>query len=79
MTGKGDPGRKGAGPAVVRRAEPAPGLQEAAAQVARRGGPIGERDRGCLNSHVGGERLGVRARSVLRGLHHEYLLAPAWA
>jgi len=25
------------------------------------------------------ERLGVRARSVLGGLHHEYLLAPALA
>ncbi len=25
------------------------------------------------------ERLGVRARSVLGGLHHEYLPAPAWA
>jgi hypothetical protein len=24
-----------------------------------------------------GEPLGVRARSVLGGLHHEYLLAPA--
>jgi hypothetical protein len=27
--------------------------------------------------HRIGERLGVRARSVLGGLHHEYLLAPA--
>jgi hypothetical protein len=26
-----------------------------------------------------GERLGVRARLVLGGLHHEYLLAPALA
>jgi len=29
--------------------------------------------------HRIGERLGVRARSVLGGLHHEYRLAPAWA
>jgi len=28
---------------------------------------------------VGGERLGVRVRSVLGGLHHEYLLLPALA
>ncbi|HET7090462.1 MAG TPA: hypothetical protein VFL17_17645, partial [Anaerolineae bacterium] len=27
----------------------------------------------------GGERLGVCARSVLGGLHHEYLAAPALA
>jgi len=27
--------------------------------------------------HRIGERLGVRARSVLGGLHHEYRLAPA--
>jgi hypothetical protein len=27
--------------------------------------------------HRIGERLGVRAGSVLGGLHHEYLLAPA--
>jgi hypothetical protein len=27
--------------------------------------------------HRIGERLGVRARSVLGGLHHEYLLVPA--
>ncbi len=26
-----------------------------------------------------GEPLGVRARSVLGGLHHEYLPVPAWA
>jgi hypothetical protein len=26
-----------------------------------------------------GERLGVRVRSVLGGLHHEYLPALAWA
>jgi hypothetical protein len=26
-----------------------------------------------------GEALGVRARSVLGSLHHEYLLAPEWA
>jgi hypothetical protein len=29
--------------------------------------------------HRIGERLGVRARSVLGGLHHEYVLAPASA
>jgi hypothetical protein len=29
--------------------------------------------------HRIGERLGVHARSVLGGLHHEYLLAPASA
>ena len=29
--------------------------------------------------HRIGERLGVRARSVLGGLHHEYLLVPALA
>ena len=29
--------------------------------------------------HRIGEPLGVRARSVLGGLHHEYLLAPAQA
>ena len=29
--------------------------------------------------HRIGERLGVRARSVLGGLHHEYLLTPASA
>ena len=29
--------------------------------------------------HRIGERLGVRARSLLGGLHHEYLLAPASA
>ena len=29
--------------------------------------------------HRIGERLGVRARSVLGGLHHEYLLAPVSA
>jgi hypothetical protein len=29
--------------------------------------------------HRLGEHLSVRARSVLGGLHHEYLLAPAWA
>jgi hypothetical protein len=32
-----------------------------------------------LTRHRIGERLGVRAGSVLGGLHHEYLLAPAWA
>ena len=32
-----------------------------------------------LTRHPTGERLGVRARSVLGGLHHEYLLAPASA
>ena len=32
-----------------------------------------------LTRHRIGERLGVRARSVLGGLHHEYLLAPALA
>jgi len=32
-----------------------------------------------LTRHRIGERLGVRARPVLGGLHHEYLLAPAWA
>jgi hypothetical protein len=32
-----------------------------------------------LTRHRLGERLGVRVRSVLGGLHHEYLLAPAWA
>jgi hypothetical protein len=32
-----------------------------------------------LTRHRIGERLGVRARSVLGGLHHEYRLAPAWA
>ncbi len=30
-----------------------------------------------LTRHRLGERLEVRARSVLGGLHHEYLLAPA--
>jgi hypothetical protein len=29
--------------------------------------------------HPIGERLDVHARSVLGGLHHEYLPAPAWA
>jgi len=29
--------------------------------------------------HRIGEPLGVRARSVLGGLHHDYLLAPAMA
>jgi putative transposase len=29
--------------------------------------------------HRIGERLGVRARSVLGGLHHEYVLVPALA
>jgi hypothetical protein len=29
--------------------------------------------------HLIGERLAVRARTVLGGLHHEYLLAPASA
>jgi len=29
--------------------------------------------------HRIGERLGVRARSVLGGLHHEYRLAPVLA
>jgi len=29
--------------------------------------------------HLPGERLGVRARSVSRGLHQEYLPAPASA
>jgi hypothetical protein len=29
--------------------------------------------------HRIGERLGVRVRSVLGGLHHEYLLVPASA
>jgi hypothetical protein len=28
--------------------------------------------------HRIGERLGVRARSLLGGLHHEYLPVPAW-
>jgi len=32
-----------------------------------------------LTRHRIGERLRVRARSVLGGLHHEYLLAPASA
>jgi len=32
-----------------------------------------------LTRHRIGERLGVRARSVLGGLHHEYLLVPALA
>jgi hypothetical protein len=32
-----------------------------------------------LTRHRIGERLGVRARSVLGGLHHEYLLAPTLA
>jgi putative transposase len=32
-----------------------------------------------LTRHRIGERLAVRARSVLGGLHHEYLLAPASA
>ena len=32
-----------------------------------------------LTRHRIGERLGVRGRSVLGGLHHEYLLAPALA
>jgi hypothetical protein len=30
-----------------------------------------------LTRHRIGERFGVRARSVLGGLHHEYLLVPA--
>lgn len=32
-----------------------------------------------LTRHRLGERLGVRTRSVLGGLHHEYLLAPVLA
>jgi len=32
-----------------------------------------------LSRHRIGERHGVRARSVLGGLHHEYVLAPALA
>ena len=32
-----------------------------------------------LTHHRIGERLGVRVRAVLRGLHHEYLLVPASA
>jgi hypothetical protein len=32
-----------------------------------------------LTRHRIGERLGVRVRSVLGGLHHEYLLATALA
>jgi hypothetical protein len=32
-----------------------------------------------MTRHRLGERLEVRARSVLGGLHHEYLLAPALA
>ena len=32
-----------------------------------------------LTRHRIGEPLGVRARSVLGGLHHEYLLVPALA
>jgi hypothetical protein len=32
-----------------------------------------------LTRHRIGEPLGVRARSVLGGLHHEYLPAPALA
>ena len=32
-----------------------------------------------LTRHRIGERLGVRARSVLVGLHHEYLPTPALA
>jgi hypothetical protein len=32
-----------------------------------------------LTRHRLGERLSVRARSVLGGFHNEYLLAPAWA
>jgi transposase InsO family protein len=32
-----------------------------------------------LTRHLIGERLAVRARSVLGGLHHEYQLAPALA
>jgi hypothetical protein len=30
-----------------------------------------------LTGHRIGERFGVRARSLLGGSHHEYLLAPA--
>jgi len=32
-----------------------------------------------LSRHRIGERLGVRVRSVLGGLHHEYVLVPASA
>jgi hypothetical protein len=32
-----------------------------------------------LSRHRIGERFVVRARSLLAGLHHEYLLAPAMA
>jgi hypothetical protein len=32
-----------------------------------------------LTRHRIGERLGMRARAVLGGLHHEYQLAPASA
>jgi hypothetical protein len=32
-----------------------------------------------LTRHRISERLGVRARSVLGGLHHEYVLVPALA
>jgi len=32
-----------------------------------------------LTRHRLGEHLSVRARSVLGGLHHEYLPMPAWA
>jgi len=32
-----------------------------------------------LTRHRIGERLGVRASSLLGGLHHEYLLVPALA
>jgi len=32
-----------------------------------------------LTRHRIGERLGVRARSVLGGLHNEYVLVPALA
>jgi hypothetical protein len=32
-----------------------------------------------LTRHRIGERLGVRARSVLGGLHHEYVRVPALA
>jgi len=32
-----------------------------------------------LSRHRIGERFVVRARSLLGGLHHEYLLAPAMA
>ena len=48
-----------------------PGVQDPPSKVVPSATP--------LTRHRIGQRLGVRARSVLRGLHHEYLLAPASA